>query len=228
MWAERLTKPGMSASGNSASLIGTAAVEEHGDLHLFLEKLQDVCERGLLELAGHCLLQRLAHGVRFGRLPHLEAQLGTRHENLADIHHVGKTADYLFSIMDPADDISGGSATAEPDYRPATLARRLEQGPLPTGECRETARQLLAGLAHLHAAGMIHRDVKPANCLWVGRHLKLADLGLLTAANSQASRLGTGKHMPPNGRMDARADVCAAGFDLTQIREITVRWERKP
>jgi serine/threonine protein kinase len=150
-------------------------------------------------------------------LAHLEAQLGTRHENLLDIHHVGKTADYLFYIMDPADDVSGGPATAEPDYRPATLARRLEQGPLPTGECRETARQLLAGLAHVHAAGMIHRDVKPANCLWVGRKLKLADFGLLTAANSQASRLGTVKYMPPDGRMDARADVYAAGLVLYEL-----------
>jgi serine/threonine protein kinase len=150
-------------------------------------------------------------------LAHLEAQLGTRHENLLDIHHVGKTADYLFYIMDPADDISGGPATADSDYRPATLARRLEQGPLPTGECRETARQLLAGLAHLHAAGMIHRDVKPANCLWVGRQLKLADFGLLTAANSQASRLGTLKYMPPDGRMDARADVYATGLVLYEL-----------
>ncbi len=119
--------------------------------------------------------------------------------------------------MDPADDLSGGPANAEPDYRPATLARRLEQGPLPTGECRETARQLLSGLAHLHAAGMIHRDVKPANCLWVGRQLKLADFGLLTAANSQASRLGTVKYMPPDGRMDARADVFAAGLVLYEL-----------
>ncbi len=76
------------------------------------------------------------------------------------------------------------------------------------------ARQLLAGLAHLHAAGMIHRDVKPANCLWVGRQLNLADFGLLTSANSQASRLGTLKYMPPDGRMDARADVYAAGLVL--------------
>ena len=168
----------------------------------------------LIPLRGH---RADPAGREIVSLAHLEAQLGTRHENLLDIHHVGKTADYLFYIMDPADDISGGAATAEPDYRPATLARRLEQGPLPTGECRETARQLLAGLAHLHAAGMIHRDVKPANCLWVGRQLKLADFGLLTAANSQASRCGTVKYMPPDGRMDARADVYAAGLVLYEL-----------
>ncbi len=168
----------------------------------------------LIPLRGH---RADPAGREIVSLAHLESQLGTRHENLLDIHHVGKTADHLFYIMDPADDISGGAATAEPDYRPATLARRLEQGPLPTGECRETARQLLAGLAHLHAAGMIHRDVKPANCLWVGRQLKLADFGLLAAANSQASRLGTLKYMPPDGPMDARADVYAAGLVLYEM-----------
>ena len=168
----------------------------------------------LIPLRGH---QADPAGREIVSLAQLEAQLGARHDNLLDIHHVGKTADYLFYIMDPADDLSGGPATAEPDYRPATLARRLEQGPLPTDECRDTARQLLSGLAHLHAAGMIHRDVKPANCLWVGRQLKLADFGLLTAANSQASRLGTLKYMPPDGRMDTRADVYAAGLVLYEL-----------
>lgn len=165
----------------------------------------------LIPLRGH---RSDPAGREIVSLAHLESQLGTRHENLLDIQHVGKTANHLFYIMDPADDICGGPATAEPDYRPATLARRLDQGPLPTGECLAMARQLLAGLAHLHAAGMIHRDVKPPNCLWVGRQLKLADFGLLTSASSQVSRLGTLKYMPPDRHMNERADVYAAGLVL--------------
>jgi len=150
-------------------------------------------------------------------LAQLESQRGTRHPHLLDIQHVGLTADHLFYLMDPADDVSGAAASTSPDYRPATLARRLEQGPLASDECFRCARQLLSGLAHLHQAGMVHRDIKPANCLFVGRELKLADFGLLTSASTQLSRIGTVKYMPPDGRMDLRADVYAAGLVLYEM-----------
>ena len=52
------------------------------------------------------------------------------HPNLLQIHHVGKTATHLFYVMDPADDVSGEPASDKPDYRPATLQSRLQNGPL--------------------------------------------------------------------------------------------------
>ena len=54
-------------------------------------------------------------------LTRLEANLRCRHPNLLQIHHVGKTAEHLFYVMDPADDVSGEPASDKPDYRPATL-----------------------------------------------------------------------------------------------------------
>lgn len=150
-------------------------------------------------------------------LTHLEARAGMQHPNLLGIHHVGKTDRHLFYLMDPADDLSGRAASADPAYRPATLAGRLEAGPLGANDCLRFARQLLAGLAHLHAAGMVHRDVKPGNCLFLDGQLKLADFGLLTPANPLASRVGTTGYMPPDGQMDARADVYAAGLVIYEM-----------
>ena len=147
----------------------------------------------------------------------LEENVRTQHPNLLNIRHVGKTADHLFYVMDPADDVSGVSATADSSYRPATLQSRLADGPLPAEDCLRFARQLLDGLASLHTAGMVHRDVKPANCLFVAGQLKLADFGLLAEADPQISRVGTVKYMPPDGRMDAKADVYAAGLVIYEM-----------
>ena len=103
-------------------------------------------------------------------------------------------------------------------------AHKLDQSPFPPGPvpfppevCLDYARQLLAGLAMLHSAGMVHRDVKPANCLFVGGQLKLGDFGLLTTAHPLVSRVGTEKYMPPDGRMDMRADVYAAGLVIYEM-----------
>jgi eukaryotic-like serine/threonine-protein kinase len=177
-------------------------------------------------------------------LTRLEANSRCRHPNLLQIDHVGKTATHLFYVMDAADDISGEPASTKPDYRPATLQTVLQEGkgdwsnsraapgtdrrlvgpfrqigPVPFSPevCLDYARQLLAGLAMLHGAGMVHRDVKPANCLFVGGQLKLADFGLLTAAHPLISRVGTQKYMPPDGRMDMRADVYAAGLVIYEM-----------
>ncbi len=150
-------------------------------------------------------------------LAQFESQQIGRHPNLLDVQHVGRTDDVLFMLMDPADDVSGKPATNDAAYRPATLELRLEQGPLAADECLRCARQLVAGLAHLHAAGMVHRDVKPSNCLFVNRELKIADFGLLSPAVPQLSRLGTVRYMPPDGRMDLRADVYAAGLVIYEM-----------
>jgi eukaryotic-like serine/threonine-protein kinase len=152
-----------------------------------------------------------------GSLTRLEANSRCRHANLLQIHHVGKTTQYLFYVMDPADDVSGRPASDKPEYRPATLQTVLQNGPLAPDVCLKYAQQLLAGLAILHAAGMVHRDVKPANCLFVGGQLKLGDFGLLTTVHPLVSRVGTQKYMPPDGHMDMRADVYAAGLVIYEM-----------
>ncbi|MHC4400655.1 MAG: serine/threonine-protein kinase [Planctomycetota bacterium] len=156
-------------------------------------------------------------GREITSITRLEANLRRRHPSLLAIHHVGKTADHLFYVMDAADDVSGARASSAPGYRPATLESRLEKGPLAPDDCWRCARRILAGLASLHEAGMVHRDVKPSNCLFVDGDLKLADFGLVTEATPQVSRVGTRAYMPPDGHMDARADVYAAGLVIYEM-----------
>jgi serine/threonine protein kinase len=150
-------------------------------------------------------------------LVRLEANVRNQHPNLLGIQHVGQTAQHLFYVMNPADDITGGPASLADSYRPATLKERLERGPLSQDDCLLLSRQLLAGLACIHKAGMVHRDVKPANCLFIDGELKLGDFGLLTMTSAEPSLLGTRKYMPPDGHMDARADVFAAGLIIYEM-----------
>jgi serine/threonine protein kinase len=62
-------------------------------------------------------------------------------------------------------------------------------------------QQLCAGLAHAHASGVIHRDIKPQNLLLTADHetLKIADFGVakIEAAEGAITRVGTNIYAAP-------------------------------
>jgi hypothetical protein len=104
-----------------------------------------------------------------------------------------------------------------------SLDERLRTGPLPVEEAVRIARQLAAGLAAAHAAGVLHRDLKPDNVLFAedGRAC-LADFGLATAATGGGSLtktgdvIGTPTYMAPEQALgtsppDERTDVFGLG-----------------
>ncbi|MEZ6184005.1 MAG: serine/threonine-protein kinase [Planctomycetota bacterium] len=104
------------------------------------------------------------------------------------------------------------------DFVPGeSLQRRIaREGPLPVGEAVELARQLADALAHAHAQGVLHRDVKPDNVLVADGVARLTDFGLardtLARADSQVSQaghaLGTPGYWPPE---QARGELEAIG-----------------
>lgn len=150
-------------------------------------------------------------------LQQFESSRRGRHQFLVDIHHAGQTDEFLYYLMDAADDVEGGPATASPSYRPATLAAVLERSPATIDDVMRWTDQLLSSLAFLHRHRLAHRDVKPANCMFFAGQLKLADYGLLTLVAPGVSMIGTPLYMPPDGRMDERADVYAAGLVIYEM-----------
>ena len=123
-----------------------------------------------------------------------------------------------------------GSADGLPFYvmpfiEGESLRSRLErERPLPISDAVQILREVADALAHAHAAGVVHRDVKPDNILISGRHVFLADFGVARALalhDGDATFTGTGimvgtpAYMAPeqvaSGRADARSDLYALG-----------------
>ncbi len=108
-----------------------------------------------------------------------------------------------------------------------TLRQRLEQtGPLPPRGAAEYCAQIGSGLAAAHAAGLIHRDVKPANILLDlgSARAKLMDFGLARTVDGAGLTLdgelmGTPAYMSPEQirqpeSVDERSDVYSLGATL--------------
>jgi serine/threonine protein kinase len=136
--------------------------------------------------------QRLAHQAR-RLLREAQALMAVDHPNIVKVYGTGSTPDIHYLVMDY---IAGA------DFKAVVK----ENGALSHKALLEAGRALASGLAALHAAGVVHRDLKSANIL-LSRDgvLKICDLGLARlAAAADATRLtstgimlGTPLYMAP-------------------------------
>jgi eukaryotic-like serine/threonine-protein kinase len=105
-----------------------------------------------------------------------------------------------------------------------------EHGPLPWPEAVEYIIDIIDGLDAAHAAGVLHRDVKPANC-FIGSDgtVKIGDFGLSKPVGGEEAHkltqtglfLGTPVFSSPEQllgeNLDARSDIYAVGVTFYQL-----------
>lgn len=114
------------------------------------------------------------------------------------------------------------------------LRERLKAGPLSAPEVIALGKAMLEALEVVHAAGFIHRDVKPSNILLSSEGPKLCDFGIArlegaSTLTESAALLGSLRYMAPEqrwGKSDARSDLYALGVVLHEALALGVPGER--
>ncbi|HEU5058666.1 MAG TPA: serine/threonine-protein kinase, partial [Kofleriaceae bacterium] len=151
---------------------------------------------------------RMYDGVaraRFEREARAAARLSD--PSIVTVHELASTGDYMVMEL----------------VRGESLKDRLERGPLPPAEVRRVGAALCRALSVAHAAGVIHRDVKPSNVLIdAAEGIRLADFGIATFTDAELTvtgvTVGTPAYMAPEqlrgGAVNARSDLYAVGATL--------------
>ena len=174
------------------------------------------------------------HAERFRREARVAA--GLHHTNIVPVFDVGERnglSYYAMQLIDglPLSDVVAELRAAETH---ALGGSSTAASTALTGATRHQFYRNVAGVvaaaadavAHAHAHGVLHRDLKPGNLLLdAGGAVWVTDFGLAKAAGDAALTetgdvLGTLRYLPPErlrGEGDARADVYALGATLYEL-----------
>jgi Tol biopolymer transport system component/tRNA A-37 threonylcarbamoyl transferase component Bud32 len=147
---------------------------------------------------------------RFFREIEVAARL--QHPNILPLLDSGEAGGFLFYVM--------------PYVEGESLRDRLaHHGELPIPDAVRVLVEVTDALAHAHAQGVVHRDIKPDNVLMSGRHALVTDFGVAKAVTEATGRqalttagvaLGTPAYMAPeqavaDPHLDHRVDIYALG-----------------
>src|SRR6266576_5790613 len=138
------------------------------------------------------------------------------HEGFVAILHVARNRaeGFFYYVMELADSDSNGGGIEPDTYVPKTLNYELARCErLSVEQAAQLGLSLSPALAELHQHGLVHRDVKPSNIIFVKGRPKLADIGLV-AQTGEKMRLGTEGYIPPEGSGKPQADLYSLGMVL--------------
>ena len=175
---------------------------------VFLAYDEELHRRVAVKVLAEHLLNEASFRARFLQESRLASRLA--HPNVVRVYDAGETGGKPFIVMEY---VSGD-----------TLADRGKVAP---EAAVALALQACAGLQHAHDAGLIHRDVKPANLLVREDDvLKIADFGIARAAEQtrltqHGTVLGTAAYLSPEQtageEVTAAADIYSLGAVLYEL-----------
>jgi serine/threonine-protein kinase len=147
---------------------------------------------------------------RFSREIEVAAQL--QHPHILPLLDSGEADGFYYYVMPYVD----GESLRE---------RLAQRGELPVHDAVKILIEVTDALAHAHAHGVVHRDIKPDNVMLSGRHALVTDFGVAKAVSEATGAhtltsigiaLGTPAYMAPeqaaaDPHLDHRVDIYAVG-----------------
>ena len=206
----------MDAAAIDVGLVGATLAERYEVLELLGRGGMGEVYRALDRELDEVVALKVVHG-QVAQVPGVverfraEVKLARRvtHKNVARTFELGASDGLLYFTMEL---VTGTS-----------LADRLAAGPLPATEAIAVAVELCEALAAAHAAGVIHRDLKPDNVMLAddGR-VVLTDFGVASLSSDAAEGAsGTPRYMAPEQARGEpptpRVDVYALGLVLYEM-----------